>query len=153
MSFYLTETIQTSEGAIVALDISNDHRYLGIVSKEGTIQVFDMVAHFRKSWIHRRTSQFSIIKWDRTVQGEVLVINSNEMKACSYALISEDDGGVGEDDEAVQSNSGEAPAPPMEDERTRTAKGLDEFSYADDEMKVEVEMMIDFESERVTDSG
>ncbi|GAW04656.1 ribosomal protein L32 [Lentinula edodes] len=85
--FRLSKTIQNTEGSIAALAFSKDHRYLGSVSADGSIRIYDVDVHFQTIWFHRRSSQFNIINWDNdcslimgTTQGEVFMFGLNSTK-------------------------------------------------------------------------
>ncbi|KAJ4493278.1 WD40-repeat-containing domain protein [Lentinula lateritia] len=89
--FHLSKTFQGLEGSIAALAFSNDYRYLGSASKngsgEGIVRIYDVEAQFRTFWSHRRPSQFGIINWDSdcrlimgTVKGELLMISPKAQK-------------------------------------------------------------------------
>ncbi|KAJ3913008.1 WD40-repeat-containing domain protein [Lentinula edodes] len=92
--FRLSKTIQNTEGSIAALAFSNDHRYLGSVSADGSIRIYDV--HFQTIWFHRRSSQFNIINWDNdcslimgTTQGEVFIFSLNSTKKLELVYVSE----------------------------------------------------------------
>ncbi|KAH7872433.1 WD40-repeat-containing domain protein [Lentinula edodes] len=94
--FCLSKTIQNTEGSIAALAFSNDHRYLGSVSADGSIRIYDVDVHFQTIWFHRRSSQFNIINWDNdcslimgTTQGEVFIFSLNSTKKLELVYVSE----------------------------------------------------------------
>ncbi|KAJ3885847.1 WD40-repeat-containing domain protein [Lentinula edodes] len=94
--FRLSKTIQNTEGSIAALAFSNDHRYLGSVSADGSIRIYDVDVHFQTIWFHRRSSQFNIINWDNdcslimgTTQGEVFIFSLNSTKKLELVYVSE----------------------------------------------------------------
>ncbi|KAJ3897785.1 WD40-repeat-containing domain protein [Lentinula edodes] len=89
--FHLSKTLQGLEGSIAALAFSNDYRYLGSASQngsgEGIVRIYDVEAQFQTFWSHRRPSQFGVINWDRdcrlimgTVTGELLMISPKAQK-------------------------------------------------------------------------
>lgn len=106
--FHLSKTLQGLEGSIAALAFSNDYRYLGSASQngsgEGIVRIYDVEAQFQTFWSHRRPSQFGVINWDRdcrlimgTVTGELLMISpkaqvrkiSTSSRALSSITVSE----------------------------------------------------------------
>ncbi|KAJ4489573.1 WD40-repeat-containing domain protein [Lentinula edodes] len=84
--FHLTQTLQNSEGSIVALAFSKDYRYLGSASKDGQrdgiVRIYNVEARYQTIWYHRQLSQFETINWDNdcslimgTAKGELLTFS------------------------------------------------------------------------------
>ncbi|KAH7871307.1 WD40-repeat-containing domain protein [Lentinula edodes] len=84
--FHLTQTLQNSEGSIVALAFSKDYRYLGSASKDGQrdgiVRIYNVEVRYQTIWYHRQLSQFETINWDNdcslimgTAKGELLTFS------------------------------------------------------------------------------